>query len=542
MRKRIRKRATIGFQNEHFLSLMASVTGIQPVGVLGRETPLNMTCLEDARGSLLIREIFSKYDDGSPSKEKEDTTWKRFHMAERACQDTNEWVLKTWRYSPFWARVRCRIRDLLGPFCWDRAASGFAFGPGATTRLTRQESAACYKYSHIPESTPGNLALSLACLEREPLWKRGARSVAGETGPYVKTVPGNKVICVPKNYKTDRTIAKEPCMNIFVQKGIGRMIRNRLKLVGVNLDDQTANQRGALLGSLDGSLATVDLSMASDTIALEVVKFLLPNEWLLALEQCRSPFGVLPDGSLLRYQKFSSMGNGYTFELETLIFWAIAQEVCCRYVNELDTSVLVYGDDIIIRSDKCPALLNRLWEAGFTANDSKTFSEGPYRESCGKHYFLGHDITPFYIRKPVLTVDRLFLVHNNLRRWSWRTETDTNEVQQTLRSLAPAYWRTPRLPDGYGDGAFIGAVDELQLDSHPHGWEYWVVSALSKMNKEIGGDLPDGQLIASLKKLEARSASDPNLSKVGLIEHESGIPSRDGQYRRINMLIPRIPR
>jgi hypothetical protein len=376
----------------------------------------------------------------------------------------------------------------------------------------------------------------------EPLWIQSVRSIAGETGPYVKTVPGNKVICVPKNYKTDRTIAKEPCMNIFVQKGIGRLIRNRLKSVGIDLDDQSANQIGALIGSRDGSLATVDLSMASDTIADAVVQFLLPNDWLLALEQCRSPVGVLPDGKVLTYQKFSSMGNGYTFELETLIFWAIAQEVCCRYVNELDTSVLVYGDDIVIRSDRCQALLSRLIEAGFTPNPDKTFSEGPYRESCGKHYFLGQEITPFYIRKPVLTLDRLFLVHNNLKRWSWRTETDTSEVQQTLRSLAPAHWRTPRLPDGYGDGAFIGAIDELQLDNHPFGWECWIVEALSKMNLDFSDDLPSGQLIVSLKRLEAQSASDPNLTKVRLFEHESGIPSRDGQYRRINMLIPHKPR
>jgi hypothetical protein len=81
--------------------------------------------------------------------------------------------------------------------------------------------------------------------------------------------------------------------------------------------------------------------MASDTLAFEVVSWLLPNDWWWALEQCRSPVGVLPSGETIRYQKFSSMGNGYTFELESLIFWAISQQVCRSNVNELDPSVCV---------------------------------------------------------------------------------------------------------------------------------------------------------------------------------------------------------
>jgi hypothetical protein len=185
-----------------------------------------------------------------------------------------------------------------------------------------------------------------------PMWNHIVCSSTEGPRQPVKLVKGNSIITVPKNYKTDRTIAKEPCMNIYIQKGIGRCIRKRLKRVGIDLDDQKRNQEGARIGSLDGSLATIDLSMASDTVALELVSFLLPNDWWWALEQCRSPVGVLPSGELVAYQKISSMGNGFTFELESLLFWAICQQVACSNINETDCRILVYGDDIVVPTDQ----------------------------------------------------------------------------------------------------------------------------------------------------------------------------------------------
>ncbi len=541
--------AGIGFSNERFLSLLSSITGISPVGVLGRETPLDFSSLEAARGSLLLREVFSKYDDGKPSPEKEETTWKRFHIAERLCYETNEIVPKTFKYDPFWVSVRRRIWEFLGVFSWDECARSFDHGPGGTTRLRRKEGHAAYKYSGKPESTLGNAALASCAIRMNSLWTHNVLSRGGSLDSLTTVVPGNSVITVPKNFKTDRTIAKEPCMNVYIQKGIGRVLRRKLKSVGVDLDDQTKNQRAARMGSVDGSLATVDLSMASDTVSFGLVSFLLPNDWWWALEQCRSPVGVLADGTLIQYQKFSSMGNGYTFELESLIFWAIAQQVCCPNIWETDNSVLVYGDDLVIRSTKCPELIRRLWQAGFTPNADKTFFDGPYRESCGKHYFLGAEITPFYVRKPVRSLDRLFLVHNNLKRWLSRGELVNDEALKGLRSIAPAKWREPRLPDGFGDGAFIGNVDELKLLPSKRGWEGWTVRALARSKVDLADELPEGQLIASLLAVSRGSVAPfykqcglkrPDCEKLGFLAKNSGLPVRVGGYEEINIFIPRF--
>ena len=550
-----------GFSNARFLELLSPLLGISPSGELGRETPLDFSSLEAARGTVLLRELFSKYDDGKPSEEKSTTTWNRFHEAEGQCQKTNLSFYDTAHGDPFWICVRRRLWDALGKFDWDECAKFFAFGPGATTRLTRGESFAAYKYSGIPESTSGNAVLATCAIKQVPLWNQSVQLNAEALGivGLVSIVPGNSIIAVPKNYKTDRTIAKEPCMNIYVQKGIGRAIRHRLNRVGVDLNDQTRNQRAALQGSITGELATVDLTMASDTLSYEVVSWLLPNDWWFALEQCRSPVGVLPSGEIVNYQKFSSMGNGYTFELESLIFWAICQQVCRSNINETDLSVCVYGDDLIIPSGHYDSLVERLAQAGFTPNLKKSFASGPYRESCGKHYFLGSDITPFYVRKPVQELDRLFLVHNNVSRWGHRTDVEVLPLLEQLRRLAPAKWRQPRLPDGYGDGAFIGAVDELRLDSHPHGWECWQVKALTRSSVELEGDLPDGQLIASLKATSARKVivRQDVFSRVmrgkrvtrlteyserpDLDETIGGLPAREGRYREIEILIPRHP-
>lgn len=557
-KRRIRAFSSLGFSNEKFLSLLSTSLGIVPSGTLGRETALDLSDLERARGSLLIRELFSKYDDGKPSPIKETTTWDRFHAAEDQCRQTNQSFYTLANHDPFWIGVRRRVWDALGKFDWDECAKGFSFGPGATTRLTRREAFAAYKYSGIPESTSGNATLASIAICMEPIWKQNVQLSAEVLGQQslVKIVPGNSVIAVPKNFKTNRTIAKEPCMNIYVQLGIGRVLKRRLLGIGVNLFDQSRNQRAACQGSIDGTLATVDLSMASDTLSYEVVSWLLPNDWWYALERCRSPIGVLPSGTMIKYQKFSSMGNGYTFELESLIFWAICQQVCRSNVNEREMSICVYGDDLVIPTIHYESLVARLTQAGFSVNLGKSAASGPYRESCGKHYYLGCDITPFYVRKPVSKLDKLFLLHNNVFRWCDRTGVALDDLRLSLRSLAPASWREPRLLDGFGDGAFIGPFDELSLNPHPFGWEFWQVRVLERSARELADNLPVGQIFASMKMLRSRRAIidkchfsrlrgkrvvDYDTELASIDEALSGLPSQAGRFQETNILIPRHP-
>jgi hypothetical protein len=193
MRFKKRKSAKIGFSNEKFLELMSDLTGISPVGELGRETPLDFTSPVRAQGSLLLREVFSKFDDGKPSEAKEEMTWKRFRDAEQSCLAAN---LRVQRWSIhrdlFWRMVAARIRDALGRFDWDECARYFDHGPGSTTRLPRSECYAAYKYSGIPESTSGNARLASVAIAMVPLWKHNVSLLMGESpGDLVQVVAGN---------------------------------------------------------------------------------------------------------------------------------------------------------------------------------------------------------------------------------------------------------------------------------------------------------------------------------------------------------------
>jgi hypothetical protein len=233
--------------------------------------------------------------------------------------------------------------------------------------------------------------------------------------------------------------------------------------------------------------------MASDTVSLELVRFLLPADWLRRLERARSLFGVLPSGEKHLYRKFSSMGNGYTFELESLIFWAISSAVCSTYgVSERLMSV--YGDDIIVPASVGEPLCAILSTIGFRVNMEKSHIAGRFRESCGEQYLSGYDVTPFYIKEEDRSLVGLFTLHNQLYRWLHRQRRNGFEFPKAwaviawLRGLAPADWRRPRIPDGYGDGAFIGTFDQAHPTPVPsgyldgEGWEGYVCEVLSTVS------------------------------------------------------------
>lgn len=462
----------------------------------------------------LLDELLSKFDDGNVSSEKESSTWASFLEAEELCAQTNKRLesgtpgsLSDLRSVANVFHIAARkISDLLGDFCWNEAYEGMDWGPGASTSVSRRESNPAQKYSGVnPECTIGCLALATAVVRSSPLWLESLHSQGGA----IRIRDSNKVITVPKNYKKLRTIAIEPDLNMYCQKGIGRMIRRRLKRVDIDLDDQSLNQDWARLGSLFENLCTVDLSMASDTISYNLVSQLIPLPWLEALEQCRSPHGVLPSGETINYQKFSSMGNGYTFELESLIFWGLALGVI-EANGGGDRRLAVYGDDIVIGAEHYQLLEETFSYAGFRTNEKKSFVSGSFRESCGKHYHGGFDVTPFYVRRPVKRLSDLFLLHNNLIRWCdrnrWNPEWDRQEMASLcsyLRSLAPDNWRKPRLPDGYGDGAFIGTFDQCTPRRHPRGWCGFVVSVLQHIPVTEEFTIL-GAEIASLRSLERR--------------------------------------
>lgn len=487
-------------------------------------SPKDYDDAESFKLDYLCAEMFSKYPYWDLGINRPEVALAKFLESETHCRETNVRLASTRNFS-YWttsvfATASRKIAALLGPLDWSEASRYFDFGPGATTRVRKHHADRYYKLSGIPECTADCLALADAALRWNPLW---GNSVSNE----LSVVRANKIVTVPKNAKTDRVIAIEPCMNIYVQKGLGGVIRNRLRQVGVDLNDQRKNQRLAREGSLDNSLVTIDLSSASDTVSIEIVRQLLPPDWVIALEMTRSPAGKLPSGEIITYQKFSSMGNGFTFELESLIFWALCSAVR-SLSSERDRRMAVYGDDIIVPQGISSAVCDVLEFAGFSVNKKKTHVDGPFRESCGKHYFRGTDVTPIYVKDRVDTYPRFIWLYNQLKRWSWTGVWGCYCFQKPaadfVRSQLHGYWSKPRICDGMGDGALIGDFDEVCPPRAAKQFEGWTTTCFSEIRETF---LPDDSpiLLKSLYALEKRAG--PPESSVSFL----GVPLNKRKYR-----------
>jgi hypothetical protein len=318
---------------------------------------------------------------------------------------------------------------------------------------------------------------SWACLQTDtdyPAW----------VTPLPVVVPGNRVTFVPKNAKTDRAIAVEPTVNIWFQLGIGRVIREKMRRHGWNLrDGQETNQALARLGSLDDSLSTIDLERASDTISARLVEYLLPSDWFAALNSVRSQFGEFPGQGFAPYQKFSSMGNGFTFELESLIFWALSSSVAQHngYNPFWCTS---YGDDIVCPSGVYEELVRYLSLCGFTVNLEKSFARGPFRESCGKDYLRGSLVRPAYLKEVPDNPLSWIKIANNLKRLA-HVWADHQGLDRRLKpaydfavSMIPRQIRRLSVSDGYGDIALIRDIDEARPAFAGGGWEGWLTNVI----------------------------------------------------------------
>lgn len=229
-----------------------------------------------------------------------------------------------------------------------------------------------------------------------------------------RIVPGSRFDTVPKDAGTDRTILVEPDGNMVLQRGVGITFREDLRRVGIDLTCQDHNKYLALRHSLDGLGATVDLRNASNTNTKYLCCLILSDLWYELLLELRSPLCLMPNGEWHKLEMISSMGNGFTFELETLLYYCLAKAVC--EVERIGGPVSVYGDDIIAPV-RCAAVLEQLFPLiGLEVNRVKTHSSGPFRESCGGHYYNGIDVTPFFIKGDAVNGELLRII-NSFHSW-----------------------------------------------------------------------------------------------------------------------------
>lgn len=292
---------------------------------------------------------------------------------------------------------------ILGPYKLEH----LDFSPGANVGIKGSEVNLIDKLKYYPVCTPkAYTTVMWNVLHFLPLYAISSGIITRDRTDLVfnaelPRVKGNNYTTVPKDWKKLRPICIEPLGNMLVQKGIGSAIKSRLKKFGLDISTaQKLHGELARLGSIDDSLSTIDLKSASDTISYELVKYILPSEWFSHLDAVRSQFTNIGGSGVgetwIENEKFSSMGNGYTFELETLLFYCLCLGVR-RYAGQPSMVVRVYGDDIIVSKPISELTVCVLEDLGFTINLEKTFLSGPFKESCGFDYWKGIPVRPVYL-------------------------------------------------------------------------------------------------------------------------------------------------
>lgn len=435
--------------------------------------------------------LFQKAEFLPLGVDRERVAYAKFLESEVQCSKTNARLINYRagncdpRVEPILYLAQRKIARLLGDVpTLDEL--DLTFGPGASTSCVRRTTAR-WKLSAEPSCSTDMLPAVKDVLQQLPLYSQ--LHFSGADGHRSKLmVCSGKLMFVPKNAKTYRSICVEPTLNGMVQRGIGSYLKRRLLSAGVNLYSQERNQQLAQLGMIAG-LSTIDLSSASDTISIELVRDLLPPDWFEFLSTYRTGRVRYKD-KMFCLEKFSSMGNGFTFELETLIFWALVESICSHYKfrvkqGRLGRVISVYGDDIVCPFEAYDKTVELFELVGFRVNEAKSYKDGPFRESCGKDFFLGEDVRPVYIKEALSSFEIA-----RLYNFFWRRRRD-QMFPGLLEVLIERVPPSNRLigPDGYGDGHFCARQFYRRPYKRNLGWSGYTFETFVRKSKRLKGTI-----------------------------------------------------
>lgn len=378
---------------------------------------------------------------------------------ERRCYDSNE---RLCRYLPEFSNSADRVdgisevfseaQKLIRSWIGSRPPelTPGRFGPGATFSDRGGRTT-------IPHKMFSDPTLTRDAIWWLPQWLNTQWGAAVAAHGEFSFVPGNRFTTVPKTCLTDRSIAVEPSINVFYQLAFGREIRQRLRNnAGWDLNyAQDIHRRVAQESSRSREFATLDLSNASDTVCKVLVRLLLPPAWYAAMNDLRSRKTLVGDRWVL-LEKFSSMGNGFTFELETIIFAALCCVASrrCGFEGNLGRDVYVFGDDIIVKDECHRAVVAVLEFCGFSLNSEKSYHGGsPFRESCGGDFFEGRPVRPFFLKSDPAEPQELISYANGLRALSIRVGDESTLIRSWFAVLdnLPSVIRSCRGPEALGD-------------------------------------------------------------------------------------------
>lgn len=446
-----------------------------------RVSPRDYLCSEeyfrDAQAIALIRKLPVKIGGVDP----EEAALQKMWQAEKVCYVTNrrfEQLLD--HMGPFTtpqdARVlaACEIakkhfRRLVGPLPdWDKIHP--RFGPGAVVETVKGRVSPLDKISVRPTTYP-----AAQFLEQDWAFTAWSRSLGYDSSPVV--IRGERFSTVPKDWDINRTIGIGASLPVYYQLGVGSYLRRRLKHFGIDLEASQARHRQvACDASRRGDSATVDLVSASDRIARNVVRYFCTPEWFTFLD-CLRAAHLQVRGRWYRLERFSSMGNGFTFELMTAMLLAISMTAVelSGLTAVPGVNTFVYGDDIIVPKEAYTLLIAMLKYFGHEPNEKKSFGDGPFRESCGGDFWCGEVVRPFFQKEFPREPHEWIAVANGLRRAAMHRWGDLGPLRRAwFRALdrLPVNIRRCRGPVELGDLVVHDSPDHWQVTLREGGRRY----------------------------------------------------------------------
>jgi hypothetical protein len=402
--------------------------------------------LESLRNSLLKK--FIGEDDGTEERLRDSKALDLFLANNEDCRN--------WNYNPATEDlVRVAIGEAqatLDSFCHPNAGRGLVLtfneiikyldvGSGANVGHTNVDFYSKVCASQLTATSEGLYDLYRTAIREDPVWNPSEVQREKELGHRI--VSGSQITFALKNREISRTICTEPTLNMLFQKGIEKVLLKRLRVFfGIDLQvQQERNREMARIGSLDGRFATIDLKSASDRNSINMVKMFFPSTFTKWLDFARSPCAVTPSGVPVEMHMISSMGNAFTFPLQTILFSGIVAG-CYRALgiplqrpvySDMSTNgnFAVFGDDIIVRTEAYDLVCTVLETIGHIVNRDKSFSKGLFRESCGSDWYSGRNVRGVYIKRLEDDCD-LNSAINRLNAWSGKNGV---LLENTIRYL-----------------------------------------------------------------------------------------------------------
>jgi hypothetical protein len=336
-----------------------------------------------------------------------------------------------------------------------------------------------------------------------------------------------KVISVPKTLKTPRIIAIEPACMQYTQQALLRSFlsayeRDELLSRLIGFDDQVPNQDLARQGSVDNRTATLDLSDASDRVSNQLVRRMV-SRWPhlhKAFDATRSRRADVKDIGVIRLSKYASMGSALCFPVEAMVFTTLIFLGIQKSLNTTLTrkdvaffadSVRVFGDDLIVPVEHVSMIIRTLEHFGARVGQDKSFWTGRFRESCGKEFYDGEDVSIVRVRQelPSVITDATGVIatvslRNQLYQHGyWRTVA---WLDTWLKGMLKHYPTVAPTSPVLGRVSFLGyQTQRMHPSLHSPQVRGYVVQAKAPSDKLDG----TGALLKCLLKLESENRENP---------------------------------